>query len=220
MHSLTRSILISILAFISCLNLNAQQAGLPLSETGKITFYEVVEVDSVKKEVLLNNAFQYLAGLHLPELNATHKKKKNPKKIDKKIAGLPIELDSAVGKVQSRYAFKVYKGEYAKHADGEISYNLTIEVKEGRYRYIFTNFIFQPYSLNRYGKYTAVSGIYKPLEGPPYEGNKNWNKHKLATEEKINGLITSLKLKMLEKPMSNIEVNKNQKPVVVDQVDW
>ncbi len=220
MHSLAKPVLLNVLLHILCFNLFAQQANLPKDETGKITFYEVVKLDSVKKELLLNNAFQYLAGLHLPELNATSKKKKNYKKINKKIAGLPIEIDSAVGKVQSRYAFKVYKGQYAKHADGEISYDITLEVKEGRYRYIFTNFIFQPYALNRYGKYTAVSGIYKPLEGSAYEGNKDWNKHKLTTVEKISGLIGSLKLKMLEKPLKDNQPKKDQKSVVVDKVDW
>ncbi len=51
-----------------------------------------------------------------------------------------------------------------KHENGEMTYTLTIESKEDKYRYWLTDFVFTPYEKNRYGIFVPVSGIEIPIE--------------------------------------------------------
>ncbi len=76
-----------------------------------------------------------------------------------------------------------------------------MQVKDFKYRYQFTNFVFYPYNRDRYGKFKINKWKSKPLEDPLYPGDqKKWDKHKASTNEKVNELIADLAISMLEWP--------------------
>jgi len=51
-----------------------------------------------------------------------------------------------------------------RHEDGEMRYVLTIESRDGKYRFWFTDFVFTPYQRDRYNNFVPVPGINIPLE--------------------------------------------------------
>ena len=56
------------------------------------------------------------------------------------------------------------KSSLAMHEDARIDYTMTIEVKENRYRYWFTDFVIVPYQRDRYGNFVPLSGKNLALE--------------------------------------------------------
>lgn len=50
------------------------------------------------------------------------------------------------------------------HEEGEIQYKMTIEVKDQKFRYWYTEFLFIPYQRNRYNNFVPVAGMRIPLE--------------------------------------------------------
>jgi hypothetical protein len=50
------------------------------------------------------------------------------------------------------------------HEDAKITYNMIIEVKEGKYRYWLTDFVVIPYERDRYANFVPVSGKDTALE--------------------------------------------------------
>lgn len=156
----------------------AQDVILPQDESGHIVFHEVVEADSFTQEELLDNAQQFA------------QKTLGKKKIK------PVLTDTAGSIVVKDASFKVYEKMITKRIDGIIHYTFKVEVKDGKYRYFFSDFTFQPYERNRYGKFEPVSGIYKPLE-EDFKGNrKSWEDHKETVATVIQSQIEELKLTM------------------------
>ncbi|MCK5372487.1 MAG: hypothetical protein KAQ62_28185, partial [Cyclobacteriaceae bacterium] len=73
-----------------------------------------------------------------------------------------------------------------------------LEIKDGKYRYTITNFIFNEYQRNRYGKYEPVKGKFIPLEMEVSSINKKeWEKHKQVVFEKSLELIQNLYSEMI-----------------------
>ena len=72
-----------------------------------------------------------------------------------------LQLSSAGVSVKDK--FLTYTS-LVKHENGEMTYALNIECKDGKYRYWITDFVFTPYEKNRYGMFTAVNGVTIPLE--------------------------------------------------------
>ncbi len=72
---------------------------------------------------------------------------------------------------------------------------------EEGYKYTFSNFVFNYYQRNRYGRYAPVNGKFKKLEDEKFAGmQKIWEGHKLVTKEYIENQISQLKNKMAELP--------------------
>jgi len=90
--------------------------------------------------------------------------------------------------------FEVPKyGTLTKQPDGIVSYDLIIIIEGSQIEYEFTNFIFQPYKRNRYGKFEPIPGKYFPLELQVSRYNqKSWEQHRRVTVDKVNQLITEL----------------------------
>jgi hypothetical protein len=58
----------------------------------------------------------------------------------------------------------VYKPSLTKHADGQVAYTLKMEIKDNKYRYWLTDFIYTPYFRDRYNSYVPDKGRNVPLE--------------------------------------------------------
>lgn len=158
---------------------------LPLNELGQITYSEVVQVEEADKELLLANAFNYLLSLV-----------DNHKKLKK---GPYINEDST--EVYLPLTYTVYRDFPVHSPHGVIKYKFTVSVKDGRYRYMATNFVFHYLERNRYGRFVEVKGKSKPLEEPFYKGSqKLWERHKQQTGEKIRTLAERLHAEMFLPP--------------------
>lgn len=189
------ALLTGLLVFFQ--TLQAQELLLPRNETGHIVFYEVVEADSFTQEELLDNARQFA------------RKTLGKKKVK------AIQTDSVSSLVVKDANFKVYKKVITQRMDGIIHYNFTLEAKEGKYRYFFSDFTFQPYERNRYGKFEPVSGKHKPLE-EDFKGNKkDWEDHKESVATTLQSQIEELKITMQSR-QENMSRKDEKKPVT----DW
>ena len=155
--------------------------------TQKVVFTEVVKVDSV-------NRFD----LYLKAVKWVEKQKFEV-----------VEEDQLGGKIIAKNSFIVYtdKGVLAK-PNGDFTHDVVIELKDGRYRYTFSNFIYRQYKQDRNLKYVPVKGQ-KPIEDGKAAGwKKQWGKNKIQVTNKINDYISSLNnmlkyvptVKIVEKP--------------------
>lgn len=132
------------------LYVSAQQHAFPMDEAGNILYYEVVKTENFSAEQLANNIKDHLRNFH----GFTEKQYK--KQLLKKNG--VISFDSTGNAYKSKGKYVVYPGKIIKHATAEVKFEFVVEIKENRYRYYFHNFIYQPYVLNRYGKYVAAPG--------------------------------------------------------------
>lgn len=171
----------------------SQETVLPVDGSGKYTFYEVVELKNSDRATLLNNAELFL------EYYVNKKYKKH------------IVKDTLAGSISAKSSFPVYKrGSLGKNVDGVIAYSIQIEVKDQKYRYVITDFVFREYERNRYGRFQPVSAKVKRLEQP---GSAQWEAHKRTVKERMDVLVGELKLNMLKE--SKVQAEK-----VIVKEEW
>jgi hypothetical protein len=162
---------------------------LPLDERGKVCFYDVVKLDSSKAELLYTNAKNWLQS-----------------------RGYSLtEGDSLGGKLVTTNAFPVYdKGYVTKKMHGKVNYQLTIEVKNGKYRYQFTDFVFAYYKEDRTYR-LAPTGKTKPLEDTKASGWQHlWEKHRQNTALTMDSLVEQMKTAMLTTSKPSIIMAKKK----------
>ena len=125
--------------------------------------------------------------------------------------------DSVAGIVRGENEFSVYKESgVLKKVSGKVSYNFMIEVKDNRYRYHFYDFIFHYYAPDRYHN-IIPTGKKKKLADPDASGwQKLWDKHRAKTNERVQGDIGILKLKIVEKPTTSAVKVESKKEVKWD----
>lgn len=177
-------------------NCNAQLFPID-SATKKITFTEIEILDSIPTSQMYKNAELWIES-HF----------KNKKNYD-------TQFNLKEGFITCNTGFLVYtKGIASKEIHGQITYDIRIDIKEKKYRYTFTNFVFEYYKISRQYKHEPT-GRLKPLEEPKYPGwQPVWNKHKILTRNNIQALIYSLK-----ESMKKSEVEKTS-TVVKKKIDW
>ena len=151
------------------------QAALPLDEHGKVVFYEVVDREGTPKEALYAAALGWL-GANAPEYQEQR------------------ETDGTAYRFTATRQFPVYaKGYVSKQLHGTISYQLTLEIKDGRYRYYCNDFVFHYHKIDRTYK-MAPTGQTKPLEDPKAPGCQiTWKSHREAVVKMMNALEADLK---------------------------
>ena len=157
----------------------AQGQALPLDERGKASFYEVVTADSLRAGLLYTHAKFWLRQ-----------------------RGYVVAVtDSAAGQLVASNAFDLYDRSYiTKKLHGKVRYQLTIEVKDGRYRVHCRDFIFAYYQEDRLSRFSPT-GKTKPLEEPTAAGwQKLWANHRHDTLLTIVALSAELKTAMLAVP--------------------
>ncbi len=175
----------------------SQEIELPVDESGRYTYHEVVDVKNFDSVTLLNNAENFLKGY----INKKQKK--------------TLHRDDLKGEVTAMSSFQVFKkGSLGKNVDGAIEYSLRIEVKDQKYRYTLTDFYFQEYERNRYGKFEPINGKVKPLETPSSKLNDwQWNDHKKTVQEKMTVLVSQMKVDMMK-------IKSGDKKKVKVKEDW
>ena len=152
---------------------------LPLDNQGKVSFYEVVPADSLRAGTLYTHAKRWLRQYGYALSTA----------------------DSAAGRLVATQALAMYdRGYLTKKLHGKVRYQLTLEVKDGRYRLQFTDFVFDYYHEDR-AYHLVPTGKAKPLEDPLASGwQKLWQNHRHDTLLGITTLQAELKTAMLATP--------------------
>lgn len=179
--------------FVGSSVLKAQNLpSLILDENGKYIYYEVVNQVGYTKEQFQTNALVFL------------KKEK-----------LAIELRSDTSFIASGKFIVRNSVLKVKHPDGETSFDLTVEFKDNKYRYWFTNFMYSTYKFSRYGDYRPDNSLSKPLEAIPSKINEStWKGVIFSVETSCKAFAERLKSKMME----SSDVSEKRKQVIKN--DW
>ncbi|OCX51518.1 hypothetical protein BEL04_15955 [Mucilaginibacter sp. PPCGB 2223] len=140
-----------ILALTLCLGFArmavAQKDSLATDEHGKYIYYHVNAGGHSGANVLLVRALDFF---DMPANSA------NFKITDKDANAKTVDVTGFFA-VQSTTSL-------TKHDDGKITFKLRIEVKDGRYRYWLSNFVFIPYYKDRYNNLVPKPGVEIPAE--------------------------------------------------------
>jgi hypothetical protein len=186
------------IALIATIHLNGRsQPSAPDEATEKVAFSDVVVADSLAMDLLYQNAVKWMASL---------------KNCDEKFE-LKLK-DSIDGKLYGQSTFFVYsQSGILKKISGTITYRLSIEVKDRKYRYHFSDYVFHYYKQDR--NYNMVpTGKTKSLEELNAAGwQKLWTSHRSFNRSKMLENIKQLELKMAEDP------KKTQK-LIARKVEW
>lgn len=178
-----------LLLALSCLWLLATLPGhsqvLPLDSQGKVTFYEVVPADTLRAATLYAHAKHWLHQYGYTLSTA----------------------DSVAGRLVATQALAMYdRGYLTKKLHGKMRYQLTLEVKDGRYRAQFTDFVFDYYHEDR-AYHLVPTGKTKPLEESLAAGWQNlWQNHQHDTQLGITNIQAELKTAMLAMPKPTAHV--------------
>jgi hypothetical protein len=120
---------------------SAQKSVLSVDENNKYIYYQVVDMPGFSADSLHRNAVLFMKELY-PKAKSGQLTKTGASVKDK---------------------FLTYTS-LIKHESGEMAYALSIECKDGKYRYWLTDFVFTPYEKDRYGVFVPVNGIEIPIE--------------------------------------------------------
>lgn len=167
------------------------------SSNSRFDFSNVVIADSLSKMFLFHNAIGWVKNLK-----------------DEKI--IVSQNDSILGKVEGESSYLVYNQQAGilKKLSGRISYKISIEVKDDKYRYHFSDFVFHYYKQDRSYNMVETKKI-KSLDDPSAEGwQKLWDGHRSATMNKMKERCKQLEIKMIEKPETPSE------KVIAKKVEW
>ncbi len=169
-----------LLILLLPLTLLGQDIDLPFNkETGKVIYEGVVEVDSNSADQLYAKAKLWLANSFVKSKNV-------------------IDLDDPTSKtiVANGNAPVIIMGNLGKEDGGYVSFKLSLFFKDGRYKYVLTNFE-HVYNGGKAG-YGSGGNIENetPACGKFYLTMKNWNRIKEQTNEFAIGIVNSLQTDM------------------------
>lgn len=103
-------------------------------------------------------------------------------------------LDST-GKYYSSTSFTLYTKRLGYVPEGKINYVMSVEIRENRYRYILSDFVFTPMEINRYGRYELQKNEASSLR-VWLEKENNIKLHKknilLGVERQLNQMKASI----------------------------
>jgi hypothetical protein len=144
-YNMKKIVLAVICLFFRVATASAQADSLVMDENNKYIYYQVVAQPSSSADSLQARAIAFTK-------NAFEAKKLKFKSSDK-------------GTIRATGGVLVSKKSLVTmYEDARIDYTMTIEVKDNRYRYWFTDFVIVPYQRDRFANFVPVSGKSVPLE--------------------------------------------------------
>ncbi len=207
MKKLSLLLFATLLVVVNARGQVQQTDSLAFDENNKYIYYQVVDQPGLAADTLYQRAVYFLKEAY-PATQLKLKKQDNKKGV----------LTGAGGIMVSRKAL------VSKHDDGRISYNVTIEVKDGKYRYWLTDFVLTPYARDRYTNYVPVSGKDVPLEHALRQiGQKDLDDYLAQILAKSRTIGNKLKDYMTGavKPANAEKAKKKEtKPLPVIKKDW
>ncbi|WP_183557732.1 DUF4468 domain-containing protein [Mucilaginibacter sp. SP1R1] len=187
-------IIITLISMLFVKTAAAQKDSLSIDENDKYIYYQTVAQEGLSSDTL------YARGLFF--FNAAYPKGKL------KLSS----ADKAQGVLIGTGSFMVAKKALVVgHEDGQITYTMRVEVKDSKYRYWFTDFVYTPYQRNRYNAYEPVPGINIPMERAKDKiEKKDFNEYlnkTLLNSRKVGDVLKSYMLKISALPKAN-KINK------------
>ncbi|NRF39722.1 hypothetical protein [Pedobacter foliorum] len=176
----------------------SQTSVLPMDERGKYIFLEVVELPVVKKDVMSANAKRFFKGY-----------------------SKSIKLNSSEGDTAFYGKGKMILSKNligVGHPTGEAKYNISLELRNGKYRLILTDFIVTPYERDRYGNFVPVTVSTALEKSPGKLNNAEWEKNMafIATESrKIAEKLKTIMSNTIKDPKPEAK-----KPAAVSTATW
>jgi hypothetical protein len=162
---------------------DSSKVELSKDESGKYIYYEVVSAKQIQEDSLKFKVLEFL-------------KRKNVK-------GLKINNDQMQGAgkfIISKTAFVL------SHPSGEVLYKFEFGVKENKYRFWLTDFIFIPYQRDRYANYVPSNTKGIPLETNIDKINAaQWNAYLDSTAEQAKAFALEFKKYLTQKPKGEIK---------------
>jgi hypothetical protein len=146
------SVYMKKILFLICLVLvgkmaTAQKDSLAFDDHGKYIYYKVVNAGANNANVLYTRAESFLKAAY--------------DKTTLKLLSQDVNAKSLIGEGNVMVA---KTGSLSKHNDGRITCKLNVEVKDMKYRYWFTDFVYTPYKLDRYNNYVPEIGLDVEME--------------------------------------------------------
>lgn len=124
----------------------AQKDSLGFDEYGKYIYYKVVNGDKYTADTIYKRSLRFLKSY-----------------VDNKTLKLTIQNDQSKDLAAAGFLI-VYNVSLAKHPEAQIAYQFKMEIKDGKYRYWLTDFLFKPYFRDRYNNYVTDNNVEIPLE--------------------------------------------------------
>ena len=177
---------------------SAQDKILPMDESGKYTFLEVAELKAVTKTIMAANVRRFFKANHKSlKLNAGEKDTvflgKGKMIVQKGLGGIG-------------------------HPSAEVNYNISVALREGKYRLIMTDFMVTPYQRDRYGNFVPVTVSTALEKSPGKLGRAEWeaNMAFVFTESrKIADRLKAMMSNTLAEPKT-----EQKKPATVSTTKW
>jgi hypothetical protein len=128
-------------------NAVAQKDSLAIDDHGKYIYYKVVNQNANSGDIAYEHAQLFFKTVY-----------------DKSTLKLISHDDKNTSLVGEGGFLVSKKLSVAKHDDGRITCKIFVEIKEGKYRYWFTDFEFTPYDRDRYNNYVPVNSLVIDME--------------------------------------------------------
>jgi len=133
-----------------------------------IIFILTAEVTMAQQELLSfdeHNKYIYYQIVELPGLNADTLETRGLNFLKTQFPRVKLKQETSLKSVKGEGKFLTYGGiSVLKHENGEMSYLVSVEFKDQKYRFWLTDFVFTPYERDRYGNFVPKAGIEIPLE--------------------------------------------------------
>lgn len=142
-----KNILIALVCILFVKTAAAQKDSLSFDENDKYIYYQTVSQPGLSTDSLYNRGLYFMKTAY-PKSKLSL-----------------VTADKTQGVLTGKGSFLVSKKAFiATHEDGAINFTVRIEVKDSKYRYWFTDFVYVPYQRNRYNVYEPIPGITIPME--------------------------------------------------------
>jgi hypothetical protein len=137
-----KKILFAFAGLLFSVSAFAQKDSLALDENNKYIYYKTADQPGAVADTLYDRALSFLT-----------------KAYTKKELKL-VKADKSGNALNGAGVFVINKKNFfgGNSEGGELAYTVKIEVRDNKYRYWLTNFVYQPYQRNRYGNSEIVHG--------------------------------------------------------------
>jgi hypothetical protein len=195
-----RIIVVVLIVVLKATSVLAQTDSLVRNEHNKFIYYQVVAQSSSPADTLYKRAVSFLKKAYPKDrLKATRQDKDN------------ATLYASGGVLVSK------KSLVAMHEDASVGFNFFIEIKDGKYRYWFTDFVITPYERDRYANYVPVAGKNTALEnGSGKLSTEDYNGYMKKVLANCREIGTILKSYMKNEP---VQIKGAKKQAVVPK-EW
>lgn len=190
-----KNILMAFVCMLFARTAFAQKDSLAFDENDKYIYYQTVSQPGLSTDSLYNRGLYFIKTAY-PKSKLSM-----------------VTADKTQGVIMGKGSFLVSKKAFiTTHEDGAISFSMRIEVKDAKYRYWFTDFVYTPYQRNRYNVYEPVPGVAIPMEQAKDKIDKDdfavYLNKILLNSKQIGGVLKTYMLKASALPKEEKKIKK------------